>query len=200
MSRLLSSLTPALFSYSRVSIHITSPLFFPTFSLVPSLPLSLSLFLSFSLHASLLPLLNSLSFSLSDLSLQLSPDSATATAKPTSSFYEALNTSFNQLRNFNFTQLSARMSDEVVKTPQIVGRGDKATRPPPSRSSSQPSLSPSPTQASPASLGDIPEGSVSSWQLSVSRVDVSLVISIKLPEWPHCMLTPNLEAIFLFEI
>lgn len=93
------------------------------------------------------------------------------------------------------------MSDEVVKTPQIAGRGDRATRPPPTTPLLQraPSLSPTPTHPSSASLGGIPEGSVSSWQLSVSRVDVSLVISVKLPEWPHYPLTPNLEAIFPFE-
>lgn len=36
-------------------------------------------------------------------------------------FYGALNTSFNQLYNFNLAQLLTRMDDKVLKTPQIAG-------------------------------------------------------------------------------
>lgn len=36
-------------------------------------------------------------------------------------FYGALNTSFNQLYNFNLAQLLTRMADEIRKTPQIAG-------------------------------------------------------------------------------
>ena len=84
---------------------------------------------------------------------------------PTPSFYEALNTSFNQLHNFNFAPLSARMSDEVVKTPQIAGRvtGPPGLFPcPPNRHhpllQRALSLHPTPSSASP---GAFPEGSVS---------------------------------------
>lgn len=36
-------------------------------------------------------------------------------------FYGALNTSFNQLYDFNLAQLLTRMDDKVLKTPQIAG-------------------------------------------------------------------------------
>ena len=36
-------------------------------------------------------------------------------------FYGPLNTSFNQLYNFNLAQLLTRMDDKVLKTPQIAG-------------------------------------------------------------------------------
>lgn len=195
----LPSHLPSFLSSSRFSVPYLLPSLF-ILSHPFSLPLSPTRFPPFSFSLCLsIPLAPPAFTPPPALSIfpTLPPTPPLPQPKPTSSFYEPLNTSFNQLHNFNFTQLSARMSDEVVKTPQIADRGDRATRPPPTfPSSSQPSLSPAPTHPSPSQPG---RDSRAFCNCQSVPVDVSLVISVKLPEWPHYLLTPNLEAIFLFK-